>query len=207
MSAYIVCIYRIENLLEIVERYIDRTFSTFSHRRELRDTDSLREAAGFSGRRGERKTRVEIPFFSGSKDWSRDWPRTGFTFLYVSFSRLFLSFFFLSFFSFSNVQVGLTSTRPDCVHLSWPAIPHWKLVFFPTYPSRPRRSLRGKQEEWGTRTDQFPDASPSFGQFTILSRDRQCAAASDSSSFFFSFFLSLSLFLLFAEKSRKRIEV
>ena len=51
VSAYIVCIYRIENLLEIVERYIDRTFSTFSHRRELRDTDSLREAAGFSGRR------------------------------------------------------------------------------------------------------------------------------------------------------------
>lgn len=59
-------------IFEIVERYIDRTFSTLSHRRELRDTDSLREAAGFSGRRGERKTRVGIPFFSGSKDWSRD---------------------------------------------------------------------------------------------------------------------------------------
>ena len=48
VSAYV---YRIENLFEIVERYIDRTFPTLSHRRELRDTDSLREAAGFSGRR------------------------------------------------------------------------------------------------------------------------------------------------------------
>lgn len=32
----------------------------------------------------------------------------------------------------------------------------------------------GKQEEWGTRSDQFTDAFPSFGQFTILSRDRRC---------------------------------
>lgn len=105
VSAYIVCIYRIENLLEIVERYIDRTFSTFSHRRELRDTDSLREAAGFSGSRrgggrGRGKREWEYPSSLGQKTGQR-LTQNRFYFslclLRVFFS---FSFFFFSFFLF-----------------------------------------------------------------------------------------------------------
>ena len=102
VSAYIVCIYRIENLLEIVERYIDRTFSTFSHRRELRDTDSLREAAGFSGRRGGEgrgKREWEYPSSLGQKTGQETDPEQVLLF-FMSPSRLFL-FFFLFFFFLS----------------------------------------------------------------------------------------------------------
>lgn len=104
VSAYIVCIYRIENLLEIVERYIDRTFSTLSHRRELRDTDSLREAAGFSGRRGGEgrgKREWEYPSSLGQKTGQETDPEQVLLF-FMSPSRVFFSFsfFFFSFFLF-----------------------------------------------------------------------------------------------------------
>lgn len=88
--------------------------------------------------------------------------------VYVLSPWLLFFFFFLRRFSCPS-RIDLQSI----VHLSWPAVPHGNWFSFP-HIQGPRRSLRGKQEEWGTRTDQFPDASPSFGQFTILTRDRRC---------------------------------
>lgn len=83
-----------------------------------------------------------------------------------------LSSFSFSFFFFRRFSCPSRIDLRSVVHLSWPAIPHGNWFSFP-HIQGPRRSLRGKQEEWGTRTDQFPDASPSFGQFTISTRDRR----------------------------------
>lgn len=127
--------------------------STFSHRDAW-----IRRTVGFWVKGGEGKKP-----FSGSEGPLID-PEQVYV---LSPWLLFLFFFFRRFSRPSRIDLQ------SIVHLSWPAIPHGNWFSFP-HIQGPRRSLRGKQEEWGTRTDQFPDASPSFGQFTILTRDRRC---------------------------------